>query len=447
MSFCQIFRLSPVVPSAAPSTRGTRSPGNNAPCYHHAMRFLLVLTLCAGALPAQEIDFDKQVRPILEGSCYKCHDAKRHKGDLRLDQWSARLAAGEHPVLVPGKPDKSGLFHRVTLDPDDPDSMPESGEPLSKDQIAILKTWIEQGAKWPRTAAADPDAEWNKQFAIGELTDAQKASQANAIKTVKGIGGIAGPIANNTDAIDVNLSLLGAGVTDDKLQTLSGLESSLVWLNLSRTGISDTGLAKVGGHTHLRRLHLARTSIGDAGLAHLKGLTGLQFLNLYGTNVTDAGLAHLSGMKSLKKLFLWQSKVTDAGVEKLTKSLPGVVIDTGKYAKPVVVKVETKPMAVNTKCPITGKPVDAAQAVTFEEQLVAFCCGNCKAAFEKDPGKYADKVEGLKRKPVNAKCPVKGTNVNPDHILVHKGKVVGFCCPNCKAAFAKNPTKFEAKIN
>ena len=104
------------------------------------------------------------------------------------------------------------------------------------------------------------------------------------------------------------------------------------------------------------------------------------------------------------------------------------------------------PFYGNEKCPITGKPVDAAQAVTFEEQLVAFCCGNCKAAFEKDPSKHASKVDGLKRKPVNAKCPVKGTNVNPDHILVHKGKVVGFCCPNCKAAFAKTPAKFEAKI-
>lgn len=410
------------------------------------MRCILLLALCACAAPAQEIDFDKHVRPILEGSCYKCHDAKRHKGDLRLDRWSAGLAAGEHPAILPGKPGKSGLLQRVMLDPDDPDFMPKSGDPLTKAQTATLKAWIDQGAKWPKTEAADPDAEWNKQFAIGDLTDAQKASQANAIKTVKGIGGIAGRVANSTEAIDVNLSLLGKNVTDDNLQTLSGLEPSLVWLNLSRTGISDAGLTKIGRHTRLRRLHLARTDIGDAGLASLKGLTGLQFLNLYGTNVTDAGLAHLAGMKDLKKLFVWQSKVTDAGVAKLKKALPGVTIDTGKYAKPVVVKVETKPVPVNKKCPITGKPVDAAQSVTFEEQLVAFCCGNCKAAFEKDPSKHVSKVDGLKRKPVNAKCPVKGTNVNPDHILVHKGKAVGFCCPNCKAAFAKNPAKFEANI-
>lgn len=410
------------------------------------MRLLLVFALCVCALPAQEIDFEKQVRPILQASCYKCHNEKRHKGDLRLDQWSDDLATGDHPVVVPGKPDLSGLIQRIILDPDDPDFMPQSGDPLTKDQVATLKQWIAQGARWPKTASTDPDAEWNKQFEIGDLTDAEKTAQATAIKSVKSMGGIAGRIASNTAAVDVNLSLLGKDVTDDKLRALSGLESSLVWLNLSRTGISDAGLAKVGEHSRLRRLHLARTDIGDAGLAHLKGLSGLHFLNLYGTNVTDAGLEHLAGMKELKKLFVWQTKVSDAGVERLKKALPGVIIDTGKYKKPTVVKVATKPMPVNQKCPVMDKPVNADCNVTFEDQLVAFCCGNCKAAFEKDPAKFVDKVENLKRKPVNAKCPVKGTDVNPDQVLVHKGKVVGFCCPNCKAAFAKDPAKFEANI-
>jgi len=410
------------------------------------MRTLLLLTLSVCVVGAQEVDFDQHVKPILENNCYKCHGAQRQKGDLRLDHWTDGLGKGDHPVLVPGQPDKSGLLNRVLLPADDPDFMPKSGEPLSKDELGVLKAWIAQGAKWPKTEVKDPDAEWNAQFDIGELTDGEKAAQAKAMASVKEMGGIANHIAKTTPAVDVNLSLLGAKVTDDTLGTLAGLRRSLVWLNLTRTGVTDAGLQAVGQQTRLKRLHLARTGVGDAGLAHLKGLNGLTYLNLYGTNVTDAGLAHLAGMKDLKKLYVWQTKVTPEGAAKLKAALPELIIDTGVYAKPVVVKVETKPMPVNKKCPVSGKGVSAESTSTFEDQLVAFCCNNSKGAFDKDPAKFADKVDGLKRKPVNAKCPVKGTNVNPDHVVKHDGKVVGFCCGGCKAAFTKDPAKFAAKI-
>ena len=211
-------------------------------------------------------------------------------------------------------------------------------------------------------------------------------------------GGLANRIAADTPAIDVNLSLIGKDVNDDTLAALSGLETSLVWLNLSRTKVSDGGLGRVATHTHLRRLHLARTGVGDAGLGHLQSLKGLRYLNLYGTSVGDAGLEHLQDLKELEKVFLWQTKVTDAGVKKLQAALPDCAIDVGKYAKPVVHAPKAMPKPINATCPITNKAVDGTCSVEHQGQLIAFCCGNCLASFKKEPGKWLPKIEEFKKK-------------------------------------------------
>ena len=52
---------------------------------------------------------------------------------------------------------------------------------------------------------------------------------------------------------------------------------------------------------------------------------------------------------------------------------------------------------VNKKCPVSGKPIDKTQVFVFKGQTVAFCCGNCKAKFEKEPQKFVAKVDGFKK--------------------------------------------------
>jgi YHS domain-containing protein len=48
---------------------------------------------------------------------------------------------------------------------------------------------------------------------------------------------------------------------------------------------------------------------------------------------------------------------------------------------------------VNKECPVAGKPAKETVTTTHEGKEIAFCCNNCKAKFEKDPAKYADKVK------------------------------------------------------
>src|SRR5262245_23820809 len=114
------------------------------------MRSLLPLLALLAALPAQEpapVDFEREVQPILSDACYVCHgpDPEKRKGDLRLDTREGALAK----AIVPGKPETSELYRRLTTDDAD-DRMPpaKTKRTLSAGQIAILRRWISEGAPW-----------------------------------------------------------------------------------------------------------------------------------------------------------------------------------------------------------------------------------------------------------------------------------------------------------
>ena len=292
------------------------------------------------------------------------------------------------------------------------------------------------------------------------------AADGAAMDKLNQAGAVALPVAANTNVVSVNFSMAGAKANDALLEGLKPLANQVVWLNLAGTAVTDAGLAGLAPLKNLQRLHLERTAVTDAGLAQLKGLAELRYLNLYGTKVTDAGLAALKGLAKLQSVYLWQTAVTDAGEKDLQAALPAVRINRG-IEPPVKVVEEAKPAAkaVNAKCPVSGKDVDAAQTVTFEGQLVAFCCGNCKGQFEKEPAKFAGKIDGLKpakkeekkeekkdekkadgKKAINAKCPVSGENVDAGQSFEYKKQLIGFCCGDCKGKFEKDPAKFIAKV-
>ncbi|HYV29397.1 MAG TPA: c-type cytochrome domain-containing protein, partial [Candidatus Eisenbacteria bacterium] len=100
---------------------------------------------------AEPVDFVKDIKPILEIACVKCHTAERHKGELRLDTKAGAFKGGEKgEVIVAGKPDKSPLYTSTILPRDHDDVMPPKKEgPLTKAQSELLRSWIEQGAAWP----------------------------------------------------------------------------------------------------------------------------------------------------------------------------------------------------------------------------------------------------------------------------------------------------------
>ncbi len=97
-----------------------------------------------------KIDFETQVQPILEQNCYKCHGPDKQKGGLRLDSKESAFKESDsgEKALIPGNSARSKLFQLITST-DSSERMPSKGDPLSSDKIAILKSWIDEGAVWP----------------------------------------------------------------------------------------------------------------------------------------------------------------------------------------------------------------------------------------------------------------------------------------------------------
>src|SRR5262245_38343695 len=106
----------------------------------------------AAVAESRQVSYLKEVRPILAQNCFQCHgpDEAARKGKLRLDLKDTAFAErkGRH-VITPRDLDDSLIWERITTDePDKRMPPPDKGQPLTQKQIATLKTWIEQGAKW-----------------------------------------------------------------------------------------------------------------------------------------------------------------------------------------------------------------------------------------------------------------------------------------------------------
>ncbi len=103
------------------------------------------------ATPKDGVDYHREVQPILEARCYGCHQGGATKGGLSLDTPAAALKGGKSdgPAIVPGKPKESALLYRATADPDDIMPPQGSGEPLNREELALLERWIAEGAHWP----------------------------------------------------------------------------------------------------------------------------------------------------------------------------------------------------------------------------------------------------------------------------------------------------------
>ena len=99
---------------------------------------------------AENIEYDRDVRPLLAKHCTQCHGRTKAEAGLRLTDRSAALRllpSGTH-AIKPGNADDSVLLQRITATTET-DRMPPEAPPLAVDEIALLRDWIEQGAEWP----------------------------------------------------------------------------------------------------------------------------------------------------------------------------------------------------------------------------------------------------------------------------------------------------------
>jgi mono/diheme cytochrome c family protein len=101
-----------------------------------------------GSTQAQSVDFVRDIQPIFQAHCAKCHGTGRAMAGLRLDSRAEAMR-----TITPGRSRESLLLKRI-LGEGGQERMPRGGPPLSAAQIDLVRRWIDEGANWPDTAAA-----------------------------------------------------------------------------------------------------------------------------------------------------------------------------------------------------------------------------------------------------------------------------------------------------
>lgn len=122
------------------------------------LTLLLTLAVASTALAqAPVVDYSRDIKPILKERCFACHGALQQKAGLRLDTGVLIRKGGDGgPAVVASQPAASPLLARISSD-DTSIRMPAESKPLTAEQIALIKSWIEQGATSPENEPPEQD--------------------------------------------------------------------------------------------------------------------------------------------------------------------------------------------------------------------------------------------------------------------------------------------------
>jgi hypothetical protein len=119
---------------------------------------LLTASASGSAANADEAALPAKVRAVIVAKCLACHgnDPADLKGKLDLRSRAAAIKGGEsrEPAIVPGQPDKSPLYRAVAWEDDTLQMPPKANDRLTADEVALIRRWIADGAKWDESPAA-----------------------------------------------------------------------------------------------------------------------------------------------------------------------------------------------------------------------------------------------------------------------------------------------------
>lgn len=296
------------------------------------------------------VDFKSEVLPVLEAKCFSCHQAPHEKdgklvkpkAGLRLDApWAMQQGgASGHPAVVAKGVAKSYLLEVVTLPQDDDMFMPPKGEPMSKEEVARVKAWIEAGADFggwegnpagKAATASTPAAKEREHEALykrlGEGLGPVAPEEIQRLKEQAGAQVMA--LTPGGGLVRVDFLTGVSACKDESVAALLGIRQHIAHLDLSRTAITDAVFGTLDQMPRLTRLDLRRTAVTDTGVKDLASCENLSSLNLYGTAVTDAVVPALAALKSLRQVYLHETKVSAAGLATLRGSRPDLEVVSG----------------------------------------------------------------------------------------------------------------------
>lgn len=207
---------------------------------------LLFPAAASDSLPApanQVIDYHKDIAPLFQEHCIDCHGAEKPKSDYRLDNRADAIGSGsEGGAIVVGDSAGSLLVRLITGTDDNFDIMPPKGDPLTAEQVGLIRAWIDQGAVWEGSgdSASAPMAERNDRAAFS-LAGGAWAIEATA---QKGPLAVWEAVSEKGPAGEACVALTNPNHTSDGT-------SNLLWNPEAgfRNGRIETSLKAVSGET------------------------------------------------------------------------------------------------------------------------------------------------------------------------------------------------------
>jgi uncharacterized membrane protein len=287
------------------------------------------------------------VHPILQARCANCHNDDKRSGELSMADYAATRAGGENgSVIVPGKPELSELYRRITLPRDDEAFMPAEGKtPLTERQTEILRWWIATGAPadTPMADIETPDdiiqllrLELELDGPASSTAAPVAMADAGLLESLSSAGFLARPVSQTDPRLIVSVYSVGTELGDEQLATLWTAGAQVSSLDLQDAGIDDSDLEGIAALAELHSLRLSRNQVTDAGVRTLTQLPRLEVLNVYGNGgIGDAAVETLAAMRALSAVYLWETGVTPEGAARLMDARPDLAVTLG--ASPFVI--------------------------------------------------------------------------------------------------------------
>lgn len=263
--------------------------------------------------------YNDVVAKILDEKCVQCHNSTKRKGELSLVSKADILKGGENgEVILAGNAHKSTLYKQLLLPISDDLHMPPKGkQQLTRDEIKLLKYWIDEDFNFENYVKnADNDTlrkELNKYLVFNKV-NFSKASKSD-IENVKAVGFrvlelVPGKAGLNVKCLDKNPS-------KKNINKLSLLKEQIVELDFSNSALNDQMTTVIKKFQNLKILRLNSDQITDRSINNIKNLKNLEVLNLYNTEISNKGLEDLLSTIQPKKIYTWKTKIDKETADRL----------------------------------------------------------------------------------------------------------------------------------
>jgi len=264
--------------------------------------------------------YDNVISKILDSKCIQCHNASKQKGELSLNSKENILKGGIGGAsTIAGNARESLLYSRLMLPISDDDHMPPEGkEQLTKDEIWLIKHWINKGLDFENYATFNNtnDSLKNKlkKYLIFNKIEIPKAA-LNDIEDARLAGFRIHELVPGGSKLSVKL--LNKAPTKEIIEELSDLKEQITELDLSNTALTNDMTSVLKTFKNLKSLRLNGTKITDESLQNIKNLSNLDVLNLFGTAISNDALTNLLKTIQPKTIYTWQTNISNDNAKQL----------------------------------------------------------------------------------------------------------------------------------